>query len=104
MSRGPDAAVLLERALIADAARSAVMLEVTAGNATRWASATFVGARHRLTLSAARDLNADTWLGELEDAELPVRGHLVADVQVVRIVRADGRVVAEVEVLTVEEG
>ncbi|URW75509.1 hypothetical protein M9980_13410 [Sphingomonas donggukensis] len=104
MSRGPDAAVLLERTLIADAARSAVMLEVTAGKATRWASATFVGARHALTLSAARDLNADTWIGELEDAELPVRGHLVADVQVVRIVRADGRVVADVEVLTVEEG
>lgn len=104
MSRGPDAATLLERALVADAKRSAVALTVAQAGATRWASATFVGARHRLTLAAARSLDADTWLGELEDADLPLRGHLVADLKVTRIDRAAGAVTAHIEALTLEEG
>ena len=46
------------------------------------ASATFVGARHRLTLSGS-GVAFDAWVAGLAEANLPLRGHLVADVAVV---------------------
>src|SRR3546814_4063348 len=53
MSRGPDAGTLLTRALIAAAAADGVAYAITDADWTRWASATFTGAQHRLTLSGA---------------------------------------------------
>lgn len=103
MSRGPDAATLLERALIADAARAGAAIAVIEGESRRWASATFVGARHVLTLVAADSRQLAAWLGGLAEAELPIRGHLVADIAVVSRTRAGGDVTAVVEALTVEE-
>lgn len=102
MSRRADASTLLERALVADAARSGVTVRIVASGATRWASATFVGARHRLVLSGDGAESAD-WLGGLADADLPCRGHLVADLIVVDRTVANGRFDATIEVLTVEE-
>ncbi|MHA6722088.1 hypothetical protein [Sphingomonas sp. RS2018] len=104
MSRRPDAGALLERALIESAARSAVSLTIESLGSRAWASATFSGARHTLTLRAARSLDTDSWIGELEEAELSVRGHLVADVAVTTIERSGGDVLAHVEVLTLEDG
>ncbi len=98
MSRGPDVATLLERRLRIAAEAAGVTLVIAASDWTRWASATFNGARHRLTLTSD-DAGLDAWLATLGEAELPLRGHLVADVAVTA--RHDGT--AEVEVLTVEE-
>ncbi len=53
MSRGPDAATLLERALLVAADAAGCPVAVVASDWTRWASATFTGARHSLTLTAA---------------------------------------------------
>ncbi|MEI9928049.1 MAG: hypothetical protein WDN44_10600 [Sphingomonas sp.] len=65
MSRGPDAAVLLERALAASAGRARCPIRVTAAGSTRWASATFAGARHELTLAADPSPALDAWLAGL---------------------------------------
>lgn len=98
MSRGPDAATLLERRLRIAAEAAGVAVMVGEADWTRWASATFVGARHRLTLGGAGTA-FEAWVAGLADAELPLRGHLVADVAVV----ARTREAVVVEVLTVEE-
>ncbi len=98
MSRGPDAATLLERRLRIAAEAAGVTLTIPQSDWTRWASATFVGAKHRLTL-ASGDTGFAAWLAALGEAELPLRGHLVADVAVLGVAGGE----AEVEVLTVEE-
>lgn len=103
MSRGPDAATLLERALLANAERAACPVSLAESEMKRWASATFTGARHRITLVGAASAALDTWLATLAEADFPLRGHLVADVQVVRVRRAGEAATATIEALTVED-
>ena len=103
MSRGPDAAILLERALLAGAETAGCPLTVTAADWTRWASATFTGARHMLTLSGAASPALDRWLVGLSEAEFALRNHLVADLSVTRVMRTDGVATIALEALTVEE-
>lgn len=103
MSRGPDAATLLDRALRADAARAGLALDIAEAVATRWASATFTGVRHALTLTIDTADAADAWLAALPDADLPLRGHLVADAAVMRSERSGRQIRAAIEVLTVED-
>lgn len=100
MSRGPDATTLLERRLRIAAEAAGVAIAITASDTTPWASATFNGARHRLTLAGEGAAFA-RWVAGLPEADLPLRGHLVADLVVRRAVAEDGAVV--LEVLTVEE-
>ncbi len=102
MSRGPDSGVLLERALRGAAERGGVVLAIADAGWTAWASATFVGARHRLVLHAAAGDAFDRWLAELPEAELPMRRHLVAELAVTARWREDGAACAILEVLTVE--
>lgn len=104
MSRRVDAATLLERALAQDGGRAQVTFEVNAMSSTRWASATFMGARHRMTIDGPSSPAIGPWLSQLPEADLPLRGHLVADLAVVEHAHADGRFRATIEVLTVEEG
>ena len=103
MSRGPDAATLLERALIAGAAAAGCLVTMTEADLTRWASATFTGARHMLTLAGTRSPALERWIAGLPEAEFALKGHLVADlcVEAVRREGADVRIM--LEVLTVEE-
>ncbi len=102
MSRGPDAGSLVRRAIERDARHARGAVTVALDESTRWASATFVGARHRLTL-AGDDSDAFTrWLERLGEADLPIRGQLVADLCVVSVVHHAGRATASVEALTVE--
>lgn len=102
MSRGPDAGILLERALLASAAAAGCPVVITKSSSTRWASATFTGARHRLTLTASASPALDAWLASLPEAEFALGEHLVADA-VIEGTRRDGTVLtAVVEVLTVE--
>lgn len=103
MSRGPDAATLLERALVASAARAGCPVRVTAADWTRWASVTFAGARHTLTLAAQACPALHAWLAALPEEEFALRGHLVADVTVESMRRAGSDATVVLEVLTVEE-
>lgn len=102
MSRGPDAATLIERALIASAAAAGITLTIENVKSTRWASVTFAGMRHNLEVSG-RGAAAAIWLAGLPEAEFALRGHLVADAVVVRSANADGAFDATLELLTVEE-
>ena len=102
MSRGQDAETLLARALDEAAAAAGAELAVTGAERTRWASATFTGARHALTLAGRDGDAARAWLGGLAELELRLRGHLVADIAVNAVAQADGGISAQVEALTVE--
>jgi hypothetical protein len=95
MSRGPDAATQVARAI--EGSRAGVV--VLARESRPWASVTFSGARHRLTLDAGGEPGLETWVAGLPEREIALRGHLVADVAVTTVERA--KVV--IEVLTVEE-
>ncbi len=103
MSRGPDAGVLLERALVGHAAEAGVDLSIVSAGWTRWASATFVGARHDLLLTAVPSPALDDWIANLPEAEFTLRGHLVADLTVESRSRIGDRIELRVGVLTVEE-
>jgi hypothetical protein len=103
MSRGPDAATLLERALVAAGHEAGVEVEVLASEWQRWASATFIGARHRLTLCAARSPSLNLWLAGLPEHEFRLSGQLVADLIVAGTRRTGERVEMDLEVLTVED-
>jgi len=98
MSRGPDAAALLERRLRIAAEAAGVAIAIVDSAWTPWASATFNGARHRLSLWS-EDAGFASWLATLPDADLPLRGHLVADL----VVANADESTATIEVLTVEE-
>lgn len=102
MSRGPDAATLLARVIVRDAAIHGCAATVADSEMTRWASATFTGARHRLMLSTKDGASLDTWVAALPEADLPIPRHLIADVVVVWVVRRDGVAMVEIEALTVE--
>lgn len=103
MSRGPDAATLLERALLASAEAAGCPVTIAEAELTRWASATFTGARHMLTLAAQASPPLTRWLAALPEAEFALRGYLVADLCVEAVRREGGDVTAMLEVLTVEE-
>jgi hypothetical protein len=103
MSRGPDAATQLERALLAAATAAGCPVLITTADWTRWASATFTGARHALTLTAPPSPMLDCWLVGLSEAEFALRGYLVADIHVTRMAREGESVTIAIEALTVEE-
>ena len=103
MSRGPDAATLLERALLAGAKAAGCVVNVREADLTRWASATFMGARHMVTLTGAACPALTRWIDALPEAEFALRGHLVADLNVEAVRRNGSAVVVMLEILTVEE-
>lgn len=103
MSRGPDAATLLERALQASAEAAGCPISVQKAQMTRWASNTFTGARHILTLAGEASPALDAWMAALPEAEFALRGHLVAETSVQSTCCEDAAVTAVLEVLTLEE-
>lgn len=103
MSRWPDAGTQLERALVRGADAEGIVLAILAADWARWASATFTGARHRMTIAATASPALDRWLAGLPEAEFKLRGHLVADLLVAGEQRAGERVEVELEALTVED-
>lgn len=103
MSRQLDAGTQLERALVHGAREAGIALAILSADWSRWASATFTGARHRVTVAAPASPAFDAWLAALPEAEFKLRGHLVADL-VVGDDRHDRDLVeVELEVLTVED-
>ena len=103
MSRGPDAATLLARALTRSAAAAECPVTVVTADWSRWASATFTGARHAVALSAPPSPALIAWIAVLPETELALRGHLVADLSVVAARHAGEEITIELEILTVEE-
>lgn len=102
MSRGPDIGTLLVRTLYRDSVAKSCPMKIVGSDCVRWASATFVGARHAMTWTALPSPALDTWLAELPEAEFDLRGHLLADIDVVAITRTATCVGIEIEALTVE--
>ena len=103
MSRGPDPGTALVRALEANARHAGCPVRMTACDWTRWASATFTGARHSLTLKAVAGPALDCWLVGLSEAEFALRNYLLADLTVTRMAREGELVMVALEALTVEE-
>ncbi|MDB5695451.1 MAG: hypothetical protein JWN21_994 [Sphingomonas bacterium] len=68
----------LLRALRRSAAEAGCTVAVSHSTTTAWASATFVGAQHRVFVRG----NAWTWLADLPAAELPLHGCFVASCDV----------------------
>lgn len=102
MARGPDAGALIERALTLSAAGAGVPMRIVEASATRWASATFAGARHVLDLQVGTDRASRAWLGDLGEMDLPMRGQLLADCTVVATRTNPASISARIEALTVE--
>ena len=101
--RGPGAARLLERALVKSAYEAGAAIVVAHHRATEWHSATFSGLRHEIAGEAATGHAAERWLEELAEADLPIAGHLVADIAVAAIDRGATCLNFTLEALTVEE-
>lgn len=102
MSRGPDIGIALTRAIERGSRRARCPAQILTADWDRWASATFHGARHRIALALLPCPATEAWLAGLAEAEFDVRGHLVADVDLVAVRRTAARVEADLEVLTVE--
>ncbi len=80
MSADPEKGTI--RALTRQAKGEGVTLTATVIARRRWASALFEGVR--LTIeTTAPERNFDAWLAALPEAELPLRGHFVADVELI---------------------
>jgi hypothetical protein len=78
------------------------VLRIVEASWVPWASVTFTGARHRLAVELDASVVAQAWLVALPDLELPISGHLVADLQVAMVETVDGVLRAAIEALTVE--
>ena len=82
---------------------------VTFGTLTSrpWASITFAGERHKLTLSLpgpGAQAAVDAFLDGLEDREFALRGHILADIEVTGMAREpDGQIRLTLEALTIED-
>ena len=98
--RGPDAGTLLIRALRGHAGAAGLTMHVESIACTPWASATFVGTLHRLTIAAMPVPGLRDWIDALPEAEFAMRGHIVADLVVDRIETIDDREHVTIAVLT----
>ena len=70
-----------------------------------WASATFSGARHDLTLlfqGEDAEGQAAAFLDGMEERDFPMRGHVLADIALVSRAGGEGAVRLNLEALTVE--
>lgn len=88
---------LLDAALVANGPDLRICRHVTQD----WASVTFGGARHCLTVEVPAGPALDRWLASLPEADLPIRGHLVADVEIIAIAHLGEVVRIDLEILTV---
>lgn len=102
------AAAALLRALLARGGRDRDRILLTSVRSVQWQSLTFVGERHVIALrimGEGADTVAERLTHGIEDAELAVSGHIVADVLVSSPARddGDGSISVELEALTIEE-
>jgi hypothetical protein len=76
--RGPEPGRLLLAVLLARLPERTLLV---AQDRTPWASATFVGTRHHVRLSCPDPDAAARLAATIADADMPLRGHLLADVE-----------------------
>ena len=98
--RGPDAGTLLIRGLRGHAGAAGVTMNVATIACTPWASATFVGTQHQLTILADPVPGLRDWIDGLPEAEFAMRGHIVADLTVDRVETIGDREHVMIAVLT----
>ena len=79
MSGGRDPTRQLLRALARSAAAAGCTVELAPESLTPWASATFVGGRHRVAVTGA---GLEHWLADLPEAELALCGCYLASCEV----------------------
>ncbi|WP_375394573.1 hypothetical protein [uncultured Sphingomonas sp.] len=101
--RGPDAGTLLVRALRAQAMAASVVIAVRSIATRPWASATFIGAGHRIAVEAEPGESFDRWIATIPESEWIIRGHLVADLIVDRIILNGGNASVSISILTIED-
>jgi len=97
---------LLMQAVRAEAERDGIA-RVTANSSEAWASATFRGARHGLSLhldGADADNRAARLAERLGAVEFRLPGHLVADITVTGRSTTPEGAAMEIEALTLEDG
>lgn len=94
----PDVHERLIRALIARSGGAAVAIR---GARHEWASATFVGMRHALTLALAGDA-ADRMRDGIAEHQFAIPGHIVADIMIVARRDEGGESEIDIEALTIE--
>ena len=107
MAMSPAAAALL-RSLLGKAGVERDRIFLTEFRSTDWQSLTFVGERHEIRLRIPgpdSGVTAGRLLGGLEDAELEVWGHFVADITIAEgpFNREDGSIELGIEALTVAD-
>lgn len=93
----------IEAALVASADGHRCPVWISASEMVTWASASFNGARHKLTVMGEPSANLDAWIAMLPDAEWALADHLVAELTVEMVTRNAGAVSIELEILTVQE-
>lgn len=103
MKKNPAAEIQLEVALKSTAEVRGASISVSDSDSTKWASVSFTGARHRITVRAMTSSGLDDWLNELPDIEFSLRGHILADLAVESVRRENEAVTVVIEALTVVE-
>lgn len=101
--RGPGPGALVGRALSASAARDGFAVTVEERACAAWHSATFSGERYTLALSAPAGSATRAWLATIGVIDVPLPGHLLADLCVTREDELDGWCRAQIEALTVAQ-
>ncbi len=71
-----------ERLLRAIAAHAGALSGIRV-QSEEWASATFVGMRHRLWFDAVPSVELDSFLRGIGEIDLPMPGHFVADIELI---------------------
>ena len=103
----PGAGAELKRALRAWFTALGAPLTFETLSSRPWASITFSGERHRLTLclpGPGAEAAADAFLDGLAEREFALRGHILADIEAAGVeCDADGQVRLTLEALTVAE-
>jgi hypothetical protein len=91
------------RALIRALAAQLGPIHAMTAKTRDWASVMFIGMRHNLTLTLDDTPSTLATLAGLYEADLPLRGHFVADLVVSPLGAENGLVTVEIEALTIEE-
>lgn len=99
-----DAAPLLASALRRSAAAAGIAVDVVSVDERPWASLTFTGARHRLTLAADAGRGFDEWLTAIGSAMLRMRGHVAGEPALIERRTIAGRCHATLDVVTIKDG
>ncbi|MBB4155389.1 hypothetical protein GGQ80_003309 [Sphingomonas jinjuensis] len=99
-----DAAPLLASALRRSAIAAGISIDIVQAIERPWASLTFSGTRHCLTLTMESGKHADEWLAAIESAALLMRGHVAGEPALVARRQLADLIEATIEVVTIEDG